>query len=110
MGTPGFNFRQDQETFSFSEGPDGNEALPAYCSLSAGWSLGQDADHLPPSSVEVENEWSCTSSGHITLMMRTETTVYRIMSTGASCGVLLSLRFRVCFLFLWKNVTLSACV
>jgi len=27
--------------------------------------LGRGPDHSPPSSVEVENEWSCTSAHHM---------------------------------------------
>ena len=75
MGAPGFNSRQDQETFPFSEGPDGNEAFPVCCLLSTGCLRRRDADHSPPSSAEVVSEWRCTSSGRIAVMLRTGATV-----------------------------------
>jgi len=56
--------------------------------------FGRDADHSPPSSAEVENEWSCASSGHIALMLRVQLFDWCKWS------------FRVCFLRLWKNGTL----
>jgi len=75
LGAPGFNSWQDQETFPFSKGPDGNEAFPACCLLNTGCLRDGKPDHSPPSSTEVENECSCTSPGRIALMLRTGTAV-----------------------------------
>jgi hypothetical protein len=69
VGRPGFDYRQEQQFYSLSHRVQtGSGAQPAFYPVGTGGGFrgvnqpGREADHSPPSSAEVKNAWSYSST------------------------------------------------